>query len=200
MSLKWRIALGLAIIAAFVGAIGATGAYLTVSNQLDNSIDESLLGRAASFDNNAPFQGRPPNGGTAALIPDGLRNQAICPPPGAVQPAAAAQLVEADGTVTACIVGAVHLPVDAADRAIARGSSDTRLRTVSVNGTSYRVLTVPWRGASALQSARSLAENESVLDSLRLQLLAVSLAGYRRRGRARLGVRPPTRPPDRAPA
>jgi hypothetical protein len=51
MSLRWRIALGLALIAALVSTIGATGAYLTVSRQLGTSVDDSLLGRAATFAN-----------------------------------------------------------------------------------------------------------------------------------------------------
>ena len=44
MSLRWRIALGLALIAALVCALGATGAYLTTKHQLESSIDDSLLG------------------------------------------------------------------------------------------------------------------------------------------------------------
>jgi two-component system sensor histidine kinase MprB len=176
MSLKWRIALGLALIAALVSMIGATGAYLTVSRQLKDSVDESLLGRAATVDSSR-FGRHPPDEADGNPIPDGLTTQGLCPPPGAVQPASAAQLIEADGTVTKCIAGAVALPVSSADRAIARGAGEARLRTVTVDGTHYRVLTIPWRGASALQSARSLDENESVLGSLRLQLLALSLAG-----------------------
>ncbi len=168
MSLRWRIALGLALIAALFCATGATGAYLTVSHQLVNSIDESLLGRAASFSN--------PRFGPGDLG-NRIPVRALCPPPGAVQPAAAAQVIAADGTVDVCIEGAVDLPVNAADRAIAREGGTPRLRTVTVNGTHYRLLTVPWRSGGALQSARSLAETESVLASLRLRLFLLSLAG-----------------------
>src|SRR6476646_3536914 len=102
MSLRWRIALGLALIAALVCAIGATGAYLTTSHQLYNSIDDSLLARAQSFDG----QGNPNPG--ADPDPDfasGRIRLRGCPPPGPVQPASAAQVVGVDGTVHVCIAG-----------------------------------------------------------------------------------------------
>lgn len=171
MSLRWRIALGLAVIAALVCAIAVTGAYVTVSRQLNNSIDESLLGRAASFSDSARFRPNPTDPGPDRIL------EAICPPPGALQPASAAQVIAADGTVEVCIDGGIDLPVDAADRAIARHGGKAKLRTVSVDGTSYRLLTIPWRAGGALQSARSLDETEAVLSSLRLRLLLLSLAG-----------------------
>ncbi len=168
MSLRWRIALGLALIAALVCALGATGAYLTTKNQLENSIDDSLLARVQGAGS------RPdPRGG-----PDAIGRFAGCPPPGLVQPAAAAQIISTSGVVQACIDGGPNLPVSSADRAIAReGGSRALLHTVTVNATRYRVLTVPWQDGSALQTARSLDETQAVLSSLRLQLLALSLVG-----------------------
>ncbi len=43
MSLRWRIAVGLAVIAGIVCALAATGAYLSTKQQLQNSVDESLV-------------------------------------------------------------------------------------------------------------------------------------------------------------
>jgi two-component system sensor histidine kinase MprB len=171
MSLRWRIALGLALIAALVCAVGATGAYLTTKNQLENSIDDSLLARAQGAEGGTEggfeLRGGPGGGGYEG-----------CPPPGVFQPAAAAQIITADGTVLACIEGGPRLPVSSADRALEGQDREMkRLHTVSVDGTRYRVLTVPWRGGAALQTARSLDEIENVLSSLRFQLLALTLAG-----------------------
>jgi hypothetical protein len=42
MSLRWRIALGLAAVAALVGAFAAAGAYLTTARQLRNSVARGL--------------------------------------------------------------------------------------------------------------------------------------------------------------
>ena len=47
MSLRWRIAVGLAVIAGVVCAAAATGAYLSTKQQLQNSVDESLLAARA---------------------------------------------------------------------------------------------------------------------------------------------------------
>ena len=42
MSLRWRIAVSLAVIATFVCALAATGAYVATRHQLEKSIDSSL--------------------------------------------------------------------------------------------------------------------------------------------------------------
>jgi hypothetical protein len=94
MSLRWRIALGLAAIAALVCAFGAVGAYVTTANQLADSIDDSLLARSQIVE----ARGAPLPGGVTQFIP-----QQGCPPPGLVQPASAAQIVVPDGTIIKCI-------------------------------------------------------------------------------------------------
>ncbi len=168
MSLRWRIAASLAVIAAFVCALAATGAYVATRHQLEKSIDTSLLERAQGANGPHPIDA---NGDRADYMNDG------CPPPGLVQ-AAAAQLVASDGTVTVCVEGAVKLPVSKADIAMAgTGTGKPMLSTVAVNGKRYRVLAIPWRSGGLLQTARSLDETESVLSSLRLQLLFISLVG-----------------------
>jgi two-component system sensor histidine kinase MprB len=179
MSLRWRIALGLALIAALVCAFGAVGAYVTTARQLENSIDDSLLARARAAQDRGPGA-RIPNGafgngngngtgGTVGIV--------RCPPPGALQPAGAAQLISTDGDVQSCIAGGKTLPVPTADLRIASRGTGSRLYTVTVKGTHYRVLTTPWLDGTALQTGRSLAETEDVLSSLKLQLLALSAFG-----------------------
>ena len=163
MSLRWRIALGLALIAAVVGAAAATGAYLSTAQQLENGVDESLVSRTRD----------------ANVGPLGPRSRrpvfAGCPQPGELQPAAAAQLVAASGAITQCIAGGPMLPVDEADLAV--GLGDHRFQTVAIDGSDYRMLTSPWRGGGVLQIARNLAEIEDVLSRLRNRLLVLTLAG-----------------------
>ncbi|MGZ8765125.1 MAG: HAMP domain-containing sensor histidine kinase [Acidimicrobiia bacterium] len=166
MSLRWRIASGLAVIAALVSALGTTGAWVTTSRQLEQSIDQSLLGRAETVQRPDGDE-RPDRDDDTDNTPGG------CPRAGTVQPAAAAQLIASDGTVTVCIPGAVILPVDAEDRAT-RPGDEPRLRTVAIDGAPYRVLTVPWRDGGALQTARSLDENDEVLAALALRLTLLS--------------------------
>ena len=92
-------------------------------------------------------------------------------------PAGAAQVISIDGTVQTCIEGGRTLPVPTQDLKIARRGSGSRLYTMTVKGTRYRVLTVAWQDGTARQTGRSLAETEDVLSSLKLQLLALSLVG-----------------------
>jgi two-component system, OmpR family, sensor histidine kinase MprB len=178
MSLRWRVTLGLGLIAAVVVLIGATAAYVTTSQRLDATLDESLRTAAARLpgvrqpDQNAPPRGHEENRGGGG---DFSRPQG-CPPGGDVAPATAAQRIDADGTVTACIEGQPTIPVDAQDRALASKRGVTRLRTVQMNGTDYRVVTVSSSGG-AYQLARPLDENQDVLSSLRLRLAAIGAVG-----------------------
>jgi len=164
VSLRWRIALGLAAVAALVGALCATGAYVTTSRQLRDSVDETLLARGRTLDALGRRAGE-------------RRPYLRCPSAGSVQPAAAAQLVLYDGRVLSCIEGGPALPVDDEDLAVAGESEDYLLRSVSDDGRSYRQLTMPWREGVALQIARDLSEQEETLDRLRLRLMVLTLVG-----------------------
>ena len=163
MSLRWRIALGLALIAAIVGTAAAAGAYLSTAQQLENGVDESLVSRTRD----------------ANIGPLGPRSRrpvfAGCPQPGELQPAAAAQLVSPSGAITQCIAGGPMLPVYDADLGV--GLGDHRFQTVAIEGNEYRMLTSPWRGGGVLQIARNLAEIEDVLSRLRNRLVVLTLAG-----------------------
>ena len=161
MSLRWRIAVGLAVIAGIVCAFAATGAYLTTKRQLQNSVDESLVARTRDAnDDRGPGGGRPRPGPGP-----GFGNQG-CPQPGELQPASAAQLVAEDGTITQCILGGPTLPV-----------TDVGFQTLTIDGTEYRMLTSPWHEGGVIQIARDLDEINAVLGSLRIRLLLLALAG-----------------------
>jgi two-component system sensor histidine kinase MprB len=165
MSLRWRIALALAAVAGVVSVLAATGAYVSTSRQLHDTVDETLIDKAAD---RALFgRGRlggppPPRGGW-------------CPEVGRLHPLSVVQRIAADGEVDSCIAGSATLPIDARDLAIARAGGPARLRTVSVDGTRYRVLTVS-AAAGAIQLARDLDEIDEVLGRLRTRL-AVLTAG-----------------------
>ena len=170
MTLRWRIALILAAVALAVGAFAAIAAYVRTESQLTSSIDDTLKSAAATVNVAGPDQGG--RGGRGPRDDGGgPGNETGCPAPGAFQTATAAQLVSPSGAVTPCIAGSPTLPVTDQERALAPGA--VRLRTVQVDGQSYRLLSTPWRGGGTLQIARSLAESDGVLSRLRLQLVAV---------------------------
>jgi two-component system sensor histidine kinase MprB len=79
--------------------------------------------------------------------------------------------VSNDATVTSCIEGGPKLPVSVHDKSLGPGA--LALRTVSINGQRYRLLSTPWHDGGTLQIARSLAESNSLLGRLRLRLAAL---------------------------
>jgi two-component system sensor histidine kinase MprB len=90
------------------------------------------------------------------------------------------QRLDASGAVVESS-GGVSLPVAAEDRALAAHGGPPWLRTETVNGAPYRVVTVPFPAGGAVQVARGLEENDGFLGSLRwrfglLALLAAALA------------------------
>ena len=170
MSLRWRIVLAMAGVAALVGTLAATGAYITTSRQLYAAVDDSLSARASEANGSHPEDDHRPGRGPAGPPDDG------CPTAGALQPACAAQLVAADGTVSTCIDGGAALPVDTDVVAAAlRGSP--QIQTVNLDDASYRLLTVAWHDGGVLLIARNLDEVDDVLTTLRFRLIAVAGAG-----------------------
>ena len=176
MSLRWRIAAALGVVAALVSAFGAMASDLSRSDRLQHSIDESLVTRATELerDNNRLAAAR---GGDQSGPGGGIVRTGVCPPAGELAPATAAQLVGRDGTVTICIQGAPRLPVDSRDRALARGGYDHRLRTASAADREYRVLTFPRHQGGALQMARDLGEEHEFLASLQVRLALIGGIG-----------------------
>jgi two-component system sensor histidine kinase MprB len=166
VTLRWRLTLILAAVALGVAAFAAIASYLSTESQLRSGIDETLRSRAAAVNGPDNEPGGPRRGERGG--PPGPDNENGCPPPGSFQPASGAQLVSATGTVTPCIAGGPTLPVTDQERALRHG--DVELRTVDIDGQPYRLLSTPWYGGGTLQVARSLAESESLLHRLRLQL------------------------------
>src|SRR5262249_32260468 len=110
-------------------AFGAIAAYVSTSQRLENSVDESLIARAADL-SRVPREPAPPFGRTTTAAQGdaddgGFQRPSDCPQAGAFAPATAGQFVDVDGTRTKCIEGSPLLPLDATDRAIAAGTTGT---------------------------------------------------------------------------
>jgi two-component system, OmpR family, sensor histidine kinase MprB len=174
MTLRWRIALILALVALGIAASASIVAFVSTQSQLRSGIDETLRSRATAV-NSAAVQGDGRGGGHGRS--DGGPERDVgsgCPTAGSFQPASAAQLVSAIGTVTSCIDGGPALPFTTADLSMRSGTVE--LRTVSVDGDEYRVLTTPWFAGGTLQVARSLSESDQLLGRLRWQLIGLVIA------------------------
>jgi two-component system, OmpR family, sensor histidine kinase MprB len=81
------------------------------------------------------------------------------------------QVLAADGTVAAATDP--PLPATATAVAVARGDTGASFETVTVQGSSVRVLTLPLARGGAVQLGRSLAEVEATLAQLTTRLLVI---------------------------
>ena len=166
MSLRWRLSAVFAVLGALaIGAANLT-AWLSTSNELRGEVDDFLVQRG-----NEILEGRRqlPQG------PGGFGNGGPPGTPGTFAPDVVTQVLDEDGAIEQSLGQA--LPVDDADRAVAAGSDDARLSTVTVDGVELRVLTVHLRGGGAVQIARELTETDDVLTALAGRLALITLTG-----------------------
>ena len=166
MSLRWRLLAVFAVLGALaIGAANLT-AWLSTSNELRGEVDDFLVQRG-----NEILEGRRqlPQG------PGGFGNGGPPGTPGTFAPDVVTQVLDEDGAIEQSLGRA--LPVDDADRAVAVGSDDARLSTVTVDGVELRVLAVHLRGGGAVQIARELTETDDVLTALAGRLALITLTG-----------------------
>jgi len=162
VSLRWRLCLALAALAAVATTFMASMAYAATSRRLGAEVDRFLVERldvAVSL-RALPVEGRR----RRTLVEDLLADDARL------------QILDASGTPLDR-AGTSELPVDDADVALAAstGRPMVRLRTVSLDGRPYRLATGSLGGSGAVQLARSLAESRRLLDGLRWRLALVGL-------------------------
>jgi len=172
MSLRWRLAAVVALLASL--AVGATTvvAYRSVADRLLGETDRFLaertallpaLGRIAAEADRAGRGSRAGRGG----IEDVVRSDTEL------------QVLDADGAVVLS-AGGVELPVSARDRRIAAlaaaGRPPATTRTETVDGEPYRIRTVGLADGGAVQLAVSMRGDERVLTELRRQFALIGAA------------------------
>lgn len=172
MTLRTKLVLALVAVSVLsTVAIGAW-AWTASADQLRDEVDRSLerataelagpLGRELFDDHDEP--GRPSGGDPFRRRPPGLDQVVV-------------QLIDPDGEVVAS-TSQVVLPVDEVDLVLASAErpAETQARDVEVDGETYRVVTVSaGDGRGAAQLARSLAEVERVLASLRDRIVVAAV-------------------------
>src|SRR5204862_6364909 len=92
VSLRWRIAAALGVVAALVMAFGAIAAYVSTSQRLEDSVDESLLARASDYTHFPSFDNSHGGDGPTrtSADDDDFSRPTVCPQAGAFAPASAA--------------------------------------------------------------------------------------------------------------
>ncbi len=161
MSLRLKLVLALALLAAFsTVAIGVT-TYVATAAQLQANIDRSLQ-QEVDVDNAAdPDHDQSQGPG---------QEQGIGPYTRGPDSVVSKQVINQDGTLRGAAL-TPELPVSAADVAVAGSSSDgvQIIRDVTIDGVSYRILTVSngGRERGARMFARDLTETKGVLGDIR---------------------------------
>lgn len=181
MSLGSRVGAMVALAVGLGVALTALAGYLTVSGQLQRSVDESLLARAeqaaeSTLGNPGSIIDVP---GEAILAAD-LR----------------IALVRSDGVGYIGPSGADSVPpIGEPEIGVARGDAASSIRTAEHGGKEYRVVAVRSRPGLALVLGQSTDQTRSVLGTLRSVSIAVGaagivLAGWAGASVARAGLRP----------
>ena len=154
MSLRWRIALVLALVVAGVVVALSSAAWFSAQNEIVASVDDALQ-RQANDAARGFFPGSPPES-------EGDRRRGPDP----------VQILDEQGSIVAAVGNA--LPVDAEDQAVAAGGDESIVREVTVGGDDYRMLTAP-ASFGAVQVARNREEIADALEGLRNGLVALGV-------------------------
>ncbi|MEP7048331.1 MAG: HAMP domain-containing sensor histidine kinase [Ilumatobacteraceae bacterium] len=177
MSLRLKIVLALVLLATCATAAVGFSSYVSTQHELNEAIDSSLQDAAANPGQLIRFFGRGPGGFGNAPGRGTATDVTGAGSPARVFDAVLAQVIANDGTIVRS-PNSGELPVDAADLAIANGTSagNSAPRDVTIEGEAFRMLTIPVDGGGAVQIARSARETERALGVIRQRtLLSVAL-------------------------
>ncbi len=179
VSLASRVTILTSLAVGLTLAVASAAVYLTLRSELQSSLDDSLLQRARTTAETAQ----------AGNISDG-----------APWTLAATDTRIAVVTETGAMAGndlsiALRRYVGEPELAVARGDATSSIRTVSIDGTRYRVAAVPITPVAALVLAQSMEPTYETLNQLALVawgvgIAGVVLAGFAGRAVATNGLRP----------
>ncbi len=167
MSLRARLAISFAAFAVTAVLVIAITGYMTTARALRVEVDRTLVGYSERLEN--------PDGAFIAAL-CGIRNPNSGTHAGTILelPGSRVQCIDSLGARVVSSTSAA-LPLKRADRLLARVGGEPKFSSVTAEGGSYRVLAVAVHGGGAVQLARSLAEVDSALDTLRLRSVLIGL-------------------------
>ena len=181
MTLRARLAVGLAVLAGISVVAVAVISYVATDDRLHANIDDELSSYATRL--------RDPDGNVARMLCDSLSGHGPFQGGGPLEefggllgglPRGAVQCVDAHGAVTGW-TGSVNLPVHRSPALTASSTSTAPLpvsqpTTEVVHGDAYRVVTVAQPGGGEIRIALGLGDTNHVLGSLRDLSIGVGIA------------------------
>lgn len=173
MSLRLRIALFVAGLAAVAVAGVATAAYVSAANEVYGEVDEFLEQRLVTLSGLALGDVNEP-----VLLPQDPFMMMDRRQTRFIQPDTVVQILTSDGRP---FIASAELPVADIDIEISRGDRPATLHTVEMGGEQYRIITAPFtfgnQPIGAIQLGRSLTEAISVLDGMKARMVTMGLIG-----------------------
>lgn len=163
MGLGGKLAIAFAALVAATGLLIGAASDLTTGRQVGDEVDGFLRERASELVDGA----RPGPEGRSDRGSREDRAFAV-----AVEPDTEVQLLADNGSIVAN--SGLILPVSDGDTVLAGRDEAPQLRTVTIDGDDYRMITQHLRGGGAVQVARSLDEANSLLAVLQSRLLAIA--------------------------
>jgi two-component system sensor histidine kinase MprB len=160
MSLSRRLALIVAAAVAVGIALASSATYVSSRGTLNAQVDSTLESQAGVLDNSPPLENCDNCSALLGLAPD--------------------LQVLTTGPFRLKLANRPVLPVTAADVSVAEGRRSSVLRDITVAGTSYRMLTVPYPpygNGAAIEIAAPLTQVDRSLHRLAVALVLVTLAG-----------------------
>lgn len=173
MTLRARIAIAMAVLAAVTAVIVAVTTYEVTSNRVRAEVDQYLNTYGQRFQD--------PDGRQAALTCSNSARPRSTPAqggfggPGEGVEGVVFQCIDSSGTVVATF-GTSSLPVGERDIDIAGSGRGRAVRTVESGDRTWRVETVGITGGGAVQIARDFGESDRVLSTLRWTLVLLVVA------------------------
>ncbi len=163
MGLGGKLAIAFAALVAATGLLIGAASYLTTGRQVGDEVDGFLRERASELVDGA----RPsPEGRTDRRSKDDRRLTVV------VEPDTEVQVLADDGSIDGN--SGLILPVNNRDTVLADQDGPPQLRTVTIDGDDYRLITQHLPGGGAVQVARSLDETNSLLAVLQARLLVIA--------------------------
>ena len=185
MSLRWRWALSLGLVAALAIGLTAWAATLSAGRQLRGDVDADLLQRSGLVSQGAGILAGLSSRQEDTRDSDGGRRSRGDRHSHVVDFDAVIQVIDPDGEVVLRIGPEdVALPVDDIDLAVLRGGGGPVLRNVRIGRTTYRVITTPLRHplievptATAFQIARNMSSVNANLAGLTRRMALIGAFG-----------------------
>lgn len=161
MSLRLRVALLTAVAVALVEIAIVASLYAYASSRLYAKVEDDLRRTAATLGPIVAATGDLPT---------------LTSPQGRAQSVFAPRVIGADGRILTARIG-LDLPVTAAARAVASGTTSSVLETLRLGEEDFSMLTVPATQGRALQVSHSLTAEEDVLGQLLGASITIAIIG-----------------------